>query len=466
MFLKPRRPKGYVGHAEGCHICGAYPNNPTKSKSTSKLYKCGKCSRYTCHGHVGKGLQNRCPFCDSTNVKVVAREMLERNITKGSAGEENEAVAGGASGGGSSATLDALRAKRGGLETPATAGMESAKALELLKKINLAGEDTPAQTLVAADTTAPVVAPAAEAEAPDALEIFANIAANLPEENPDVNRLLNTPRYTCDAWFGAEDAAGLARLTKEMTELKDAPSPQPVPIIAVSAHDVAACGALLQFIENTPWALGMVGYAAKLAEQVELQVADAQLTELFNTTDKLVAMGPVGLDAHFSDDLTAQHTLLTIQLDIAADFGLPVVLYQHDALNDLTEALSNFARLGEIPALVYTGVLDAVAWAFCQKFGCFVAVDAGVTWPERRDHAVLLAQVPANKLLLASGSITKPPYSLKGQWNSPLVWHHTFEALTTATMTTKHIPFHHQLNRNFLECFYGESDEEADELTG
>lgn len=63
--------KLYQGkHSSGCHVCGGYPNSPTRP--VGKLYQCAKCGFFTCNKHVQrKMIDIHCPNCGDNKLRTI-----------------------------------------------------------------------------------------------------------------------------------------------------------------------------------------------------------------------------------------------------------------------------------------------------------------------------------------------------------------------------------------------------------
>jgi len=59
-------------------------------------------------------------------------------------------------------------------------------------------------------------------------------------------------------------------------------------------------------------------------------------------TDKVVAIGEIGLDYHYPHNKRKQMLSFSAQLDLARKYNLPVVIHTRDSIEDTIEILKSF----------------------------------------------------------------------------------------------------------------------------
>jgi Tat protein secretion system quality control protein TatD with DNase activity len=144
---------------------------------------------------------------------------------------------------------------------------------------------------------------------------------------------------------------------------------------------------------------------------------DEALTTLLNTHPKLIALGPLGIDEPFAPYmLEQQKEQLAIQLDIAADFGLPVILSHRQSLKHMEDVLS---RAEQLPELIWLDVLTSEEeFALVTRFNMSIVMRPEITAPDFPQSHMYRA-IPAHKLLLGSGSALVAPHGFQGHFNQP-----------------------------------------------
>ncbi len=165
------------------------------------------------------------------------------------------------------------------------------------------------------------------------------------------------------------------------------------------------------------------------------EALDEALTTLLNAHPKLIALGPLGIDEPFAPyTLALQKEQLAVQLDIAADFNLPVILTHRQSLHHVADVL---AQAQQLPPLVWLDVLQTEDdLALVKRFNMYVVVRPEITSPEfTAGH--LYRAVNENHRLLASGSALVAPHGFQGHFNQPKFLKNTLEASTKMLFVTE-----------------------------
>lgn len=194
---------------------------------------------------------------------------------------------------------------------------------------------------------------------------------------------------------------------------------------AVVAEDMLLL-TLLKALEE-PRVYGAIG-AGPRQVWPSMEALDEALTNLLNSNPKLIALGPVGIDEPFAPyKLEAQKEQLSVQLDIAADFGLPVILTHRQSLHHVADVLEQAAQL---PPIIWLDVIGSEEEAaLVARYGMYAALRPEITTPDF-PQAHLYRNIPAGKRLLASGSALVAPHGFSGHFNQPKFLKNTIESAT------------------------------------
>ncbi len=194
---------------------------------------------------------------------------------------------------------------------------------------------------------------------------------------------------------------------------------------------------------NRVWAA--VGYDRDHAPQdpadtrtMDRLISDAQ-TALLSARDETaacVAIGEIGLDFHYHPETAAaQTTLFRLQLELARDFGLPVVVHSRDAEK---ETLAELARHAE----AWPGVADRIGVVHCftgspsmadalTAMGYCLGFSGIVTFPNAADVRGVAAAVSENRLLVETDAPYLAPVPMRGRRNEPAFVRHVAETIAT-----------------------------------
>ena len=153
-------------------------------------------------------------------------------------------------------------------------------------------------------------------------------------------------------------------------------------------------------------------------------VDEAALVELRRLAahPRVVAIGEIGLD--YYRDLSPraqQRAALRMQLDLAAELALPVIIHQREAADDLMEVLRRYCDVAVEPPIgvlhAFSGdlqmALGAVQLGFC------IGVAGPVTFQNARQLPEVVTQLPAGCLVIETDAPYLSPHPHRGQRNEP-----------------------------------------------
>ena len=186
---------------------------------------------------------------------------------------------------------------------------------------------------------------------------------------------------------------------------------------------------LLKTLAIEPRLFGAVGAGPRQLWPT-MQALDDFLVNLLNTERKLIALGPIGLDEPFAPyKLKEQQDQLELQLKLAAEFQIPALITTRKTQQKLAEVLERVkASANGLPQLVY---LDALATPedaqLVQTYGMHILVRPELTAPDF-SGTPFYRSMPAERLLLASGSALVAPHGFAGHFNQPKFLENSLQA--------------------------------------
>lgn len=150
-------------------------------------------------------------------------------------------------------------------------------------------------------------------------------------------------------------------------------------------------------------------------DQVEV-VTDSDIVFLKNSLShpKVVGIGEIGLDYHYSKELKeAQISLFEKQLKIAEEYNLPVVIHSRDATNDTINCLKKYNLKGDIHC--FSGSLETAK--IYISMGYYLGIGGVVTFKNSNLHNVI-ESIGLSNVLLETDSPYLSPVPLRGTKNS------------------------------------------------
>lgn len=143
----------------------------------------------------------------------------------------------------------------------------------------------------------------------------------------------------------------------------------------------------------------------------------AQIEKLAQS-DKVVAIGEIGLDYHYDYDKTAQKSVLIRQILIADKLNLPIVIHLRDAYQDMEEILKEYKNHINNGILLhcYSGSREMISrFAFLDPYYAF---GGSITF-KKNNRAEVIRAVKRDRLMLETDSPFLSPEPNRGKLNTP-----------------------------------------------
>lgn len=187
-----------------------------------------------------------------------------------------------------------------------------------------------------------------------------------------------------------------------------------------------------------PWCYAAVGCHPH--DTKKMDEATLQLLAGLARKPKVVAFGEIGLDYfHNHSDRETQQYWFRRQLQTALQLGLPIVIHDRDANQDVMailkeEGVFSPARTGRFPQQA-DGLPDARLLMHCysgsrelaeqyRKLGATISVAGPVTYKNARKLVEVVESIPIGQLLIETDAPYLTPEPLRGRPNmSPYVEH-------------------------------------------
>ncbi len=197
--------------------------------------------------------------------------------------------------------------------------------------------------------------------------------------------------------------------------------------ILIPALDVVeSCQRVLALADSAPRLFAAVGVhpnSAKTWDDATFAVLRA-----FAAHPKVVAIGEIGLDYYwdFAPQAT-QHPVLRVQLQLAADCQLPVIIHNRDATEDIVAILLDWQAeltatgnpLAERPGVLhsYSGDAEAAEKVLAANF--YLGVTGPVTFKNASALQTLITHLPLSRLLIETDAPYLTPHPNRGKRNEP-----------------------------------------------
>ncbi len=143
---------------------------------------------------------------------------------------------------------------------------------------------------------------------------------------------------------------------------------------------------------------------------------------------KVVAIGEIGLD-YYRDrsPRSLQRQAFTAQLELAGERGLPVVIHNRDAFDDLWSELTNWqaslvqsgSPLAERPGVLHSFDGELTAAQQAAEKGFYIGISGPVTFKNAQERQEVAAGLSLSDLLIETDAPYLTPHPYRGRRNEP-----------------------------------------------
>ena len=136
----------------------------------------------------------------------------------------------------------------------------------------------------------------------------------------------------------------------------------------------------------------------------------------FIKNNKIYAIGECGLDYHWDKTyIKEQHELFKLQIELAIELDLPIIIHMRDATKDTYDILKTYS--GRIKGVMhcYSGSLE-MAYEFI-KLGLHISLGGPVTFKNAKEPKDVAKSIPLDKLLIETDCPYLAPHPYRGKRN-------------------------------------------------
>ena len=240
------------------------------------------------------------------------------------------------------------------------------------------------------------------------------------------------PLRFCDSHVHVEDADGESGYHALINRAAAADVAR---LVAIGGSEALNTGALHAARDHQQHVRAAVGYDRDCCADI-----DHQYTAMASTLRQqaahpgVVAIGETGLDYHYTPDTAkAQQRLLSLNLEVAAERDLPVVVHSREADADTVAMLKEHASLRTEPF----GVLHCFTGSECfarqlLDIGLYISFSGIVTFRSADRLRAVAAMVPADRYLIETDTPYLAPVPLRGKPNEPAFVTHVAAGVAAA----------------------------------
>lgn len=170
---------------------------------------------------------------------------------------------------------------------------------------------------------------------------------------------------------------------------------------------------VLKSVEKYPSVYGALGIHPEYFENYTLD--DIKFIEDNLSNPKIVAIGEIGLDYHYSKENKAEQIkLLELQLELAEKYDIPVIIHSREATEDTINTLKKYNVKGVIHS--FSGSLETAR--IYIKMGYLLGINGVITF-KNCNLKDTLKEIPIENIVLETDSPYLTPVPFRGKQNNP-----------------------------------------------
>ncbi|MEK3732779.1 MULTISPECIES: TatD family hydrolase [Paenibacillus] len=133
--------------------------------------------------------------------------------------------------------------------------------------------------------------------------------------------------------------------------------------------------------------------------------------------EKVVAIGEIGLDYHWdTSPKEVQHRVLRRQIGLARELGMPIVIHNRDAHEDIVKILRE-EKASEVGGVMHSFSGSWETAKLCLHMGFHISFGGPITFKNAKQPKEVLVQVPMDRLLIETDSPYLTPHPFRGKRN-------------------------------------------------
>ena len=165
-----------------------------------------------------------------------------------------------------------------------------------------------------------------------------------------------------------------------------------------------------------PYLYGAVGSHPDVADEVDEAVLE-EYRQIVAGNPKIKAIGEIGLDYHYEDiPREVQKKAFRLQLELARELKLPVIVHERDAHEDGMKIVEEFPEVGGV-FHCYSGSLEMAKWLIAR--GWYIGFTGVLTFKNARKALEVAANIPLERIVLETDCPYMSPEPFRGKRNDP-----------------------------------------------
>ena len=177
-----------------------------------------------------------------------------------------------------------------------------------------------------------------------------------------------------------------------------------------SSRDIVAMA------DKYPWLYASIGSHPDSANEVNEEVLE-EYRKLCKLSEKVKAIGEIGLDYYYEDiPREIQQNAFRMQMALAQELDLPVIVHERDAHNDGLAIVKEFPRVKGV-FHCYSGSAEMARQLV--NLGWYIGFTGVLTFKNARKAVETAAAIPLDRIVLETDCPFMAPEPFRGKRNHP-----------------------------------------------
>ena len=173
---------------------------------------------------------------------------------------------------------------------------------------------------------------------------------------------------------------------------------------------------IVQMAEKYPWLYASVGSHPDSADEVDEAVLE-EYRKLCKQSNKVKAIGEIGLDYYYEDiPREIQQRAFRMQMALAQELELPVIVHERDAHNDGLAIVKEFPTVKGV-FHCYSGSAEMARQLV--ELGWYIGFTGVLTFKNARKAVETAASIPLERIVLETDGPFMAPEPFRGKRNHP-----------------------------------------------
>ncbi|WP_371069826.1 TatD family hydrolase [Sediminibacillus sp. JSM 1682029] len=173
----------------------------------------------------------------------------------------------------------------------------------------------------------------------------------------------------------------------------------------------------LELAETNPTIYAAVGWHP--VDAIDMKTEDLEWIEELASHPKVAAIGEMGLDYHWDKSpKDIQKEVLRKQINLAKRVGLPIIIHNREATEDIIEILRE-ENAAEVGGIMHCYNDSAEYVQECLDMNFYISLGGPVTFKNAKDPKEVAKIVPLDRLLVETDCPFLAPHPNRGKRNEP-----------------------------------------------